>query len=248
MPNQIKALLEKGKNLDNEWNNDDKLVEKINDCINIENNIKNIKEIYDNIEKCNSKKIDIEFIPEDEQITELTDKIKNFGEIYYEENDEFKPGNNYNITNNGLTATKNGRNGWNCVILGEREIPKDRISKWKIKIVKNKTIVNNQDIYIGIGPNKFQDSLYNECWNIYSRGGDSKIQLYLKNKSSGYNNQNINLKKDDIIEVIVDRKLGNLSFAVNGFNCGIACSTIPKEDILFPTIVLYEQGISVEIV
>ena len=248
MPNQIKALLEKGKNLDNEWNNDNKLVEKINDCINIENNIKNIKEIYDNIEKCNSKKIDIKFIPEDEQITDLADKIKNFGEILCGEfKFKFQPGNNYNITKNGLIATKNsGGNDYNCVVLGEREIPKDRISKWKIKIVEDKTFADD-DIYIGIGPNKFNSNLYDECWSIFSYS-NSKIYLQMKDNSLNYNNQNITLKKDDIIEVIVDRKLGNLSFAVNGVNCGIACSTIPKDDILYPTVVLFEQGISVEII
>ena len=63
-----------------------------------------------------------------------------------------------------------------------------------------------------------------------------------------YNNHNEDIKDGDIIEVIVDRKLGNLSFAINDINYGIACSTIPKEDTLYPTIVLYEQGLSVEII
>ena len=56
------------------------------------------------------------------------------------------------------------------------------------------------------------------------------------------------IKEGDIIEVIVDRKKGNLSFAINDINFGIACSLIPKDDILYPTVVLYEKDLCVEIV
>ena len=70
----------------------------------------------------------------------------------------------------------------------------------------------------------------------------------MKKNETNYNNHNEDFKEGDIIEVIVDRKKGNLSFAINDVNFGIACSDIPKNDILFPTIVLYEQGTSVEIV
>ena len=68
------------------------------------------------------------------------------------------------------------------------------------------------------------------------------------NKNINYNNHNEVINEGDIIEVIVDRKKGNLSFALNDINYGIACSTIPKDHILYPTIVLYEQGLSVELV
>ena len=70
----------------------------------------------------------------------------------------------------------------------------------------------------------------------------------MKNEKLDYNNHKEDFKEGDIIEVIVDRKIGNLSFAINDVNFGIACSDIPKNDILFPTILLFEQGTSVEIV
>ena len=56
------------------------------------------------------------------------------------------------------------------------------------------------------------------------------------------------MKEEDIVEVIVDRQLGNLSFSINGSNYGIACSEIPKEDDLYPTVTLYDQNLAVEIV
>ena len=106
---------------------------------------------------------------------------------------------------------------------------------------------NFTDYYIGIGPKAFKSNFYNECWSIYSGNGNI-TSLQIKGNSSNYNNHKEKLKEGDIIEVIVDRKLGNLSFAVNGINYGIAYSNIPKEDELYPSIVLFEQGLSVEIV
>ena len=172
--------------------------------------------------------------------------MKIFGEITNEYKFKFKEGKNYNVTKNGLIATKIGKNGWDCVVLGDKEIPKNRISKWKIKINKNKTISSSTDIAIGIGPNLFKGNLCNECWSIISDG--SEIKLRLREKDLYYNNLKSTMKEGDIFEVIVDRKLGNLSFSVNNINYGIACSEIPKDDILFPTVVLYERGIEVELV
>ena len=77
----------------------------------------------------------------------------------------------------------------------------------------------------------------------------SNSQLILLSENSIlYNNHSGRLKKEDVVEVIVDRNLGNLSFAVNGTDYGIACSNIPKNDILYPTIILYDQNLQVELV
>ena len=104
------------------------------------------------------------------------------------------------------------------------------------------------DIFIWIGPKIFKSNLYNECWSIYSKDNGSIIRLQLKDNQLDYNNHKEKLKEGDIIQVIVDRKKGNLSFVVNDVDFGIACSTIPKEDELFPTVVLYEKGLKVEII
>ena len=247
IPAQIKDLLEKGKLLDNEWNiNNKDIIDRINDCINIENNIKNTIEINDNIEKYNLKKLSITFFIEESQLKILEETITMFGEIGDENNYilnfSFKPGANYNISNNGLIATKlTGGDEFNCAIIGDKEIPKDTISKWKIKINKNKDKIKNlTDYYIGIGPKSPQGNLYKECWSLKS--SKSTIRLQLKDKDIDYNNHKENIKEGDIIEIIVNRKLGNLSYSINDINFGIACTNIPKEDILYPTVLLYEQG------
>ena len=252
LPNQIKLYLEKGKKIIKEWDNNinTKLNSKINDCINIENNIKTITEINESIDKCKSKEVNIHFYPEkEEEITEYLNKIKKFGEIDDREPEfkfKFKPGNNYSVTNNGLLAKKDkGGDGWNCVIIGDKEIPKYRISKWKIQI-KTDVSKNYSDFYIGIGPCNFNSNLYNECWSLYNQG--SKSYYHMKGMNSEIKNHKEQLKKNDIIEVIVDRKLGNLSFAINDINYGIACSNIPKEETLYPTVVIYQQNHIVEII
>ena len=63
LPNKIKEFLETGRNIENEFkNNNKKLNILIGDCIEIENNINNIKKIQTDIDKYNSKNINIYFI------------------------------------------------------------------------------------------------------------------------------------------------------------------------------------------
>lgn len=60
------------------------------------------------------------------------EKIKKFGNIEIVQEGEtldfqFKPGKNYVLDNNCLIATKNnGGDDWNSIILGNKEIPKNK--------------------------------------------------------------------------------------------------------------------------
>ena len=81
LPNKVKLSLEKGKLIDKEWNDDNKLNFIINDCINIENNIKDIILMNKNIDKFkNSDKnihIDDEDKNYDDEVNFLLDIMKN---------------------------------------------------------------------------------------------------------------------------------------------------------------------------
>ena len=84
LPNKIKISLEKGKNIEKEWNDENKLNSLINDCINIENNINEINNINNSIKNINNfNNIEIIFLPSGEnKIEEFLGKIKLFGEIF----------------------------------------------------------------------------------------------------------------------------------------------------------------------
>ena len=80
LPSEIKISLEKGNNIKKEWdNNEIKLNSKINDCISIENTIKNIYKLRNVIGK--SKKVKIQFLPDDEGINKFLEEIIKFGEL-----------------------------------------------------------------------------------------------------------------------------------------------------------------------
>ena len=85
----------------------------------------------------------------------------------------------------------------------------------------------------------------NRCRSFYCYNSHKIIKGI---SSSKYNNHKEKLKNEDIIEVILDRISGNLSFAVNDNDYSIAYSDISKDDILYPVVMLIEQNQIVELI
>ena len=83
LPNTMKILLEKGKLVNNEWNDNIQLNSIINDCISIENSIKTIHFLDRRINnvKINNNNIKICFSPENEDFDKFISKVKTFGSI-----------------------------------------------------------------------------------------------------------------------------------------------------------------------
>ena len=82
LPSKIKTSLEKGKLINNDWIDNNKLSFNINNCINIEDNIKNINIINENIKKCKENNdINIEFNLDNEYIDNFIKDIKSLGKI-----------------------------------------------------------------------------------------------------------------------------------------------------------------------
>ena len=146
-----------------------KLNSIINDCIIIENNILDIKNLTENLKNYNeneNNQIFFEF--DDYYIKDILDMIKSLGTI--RDNGiykfRFKEGVNYTLNNRGLIATKtSGGDCWNCTIIGDRQIPKNKISKWKIKITNFYIKNNTWNVLIGIGPKNInnEENFYNYC-------------------------------------------------------------------------------------
>ena len=82
LPNKIKNSLEKEEMI-NKILNESNIKVLIHNCLNFENDIKEINELKENIQKCNSNKnISINFIPEkNEDIDKILEIINNFGNI-----------------------------------------------------------------------------------------------------------------------------------------------------------------------
>ena len=84
LPNKVKISLEKGKNIDKN-NKETELNSIIYQCLNIENNIKEINMIYEKIKNYeNISNINYYFYAEkEEEITNILENIKNFGKICF---------------------------------------------------------------------------------------------------------------------------------------------------------------------
>ena len=83
LPKRALISLERGKNIDKEWEDENKLNYIINDCINIENEINEINKINEKIKNINNyNNINISFFPLDEKnVDEFKTNIDSFGEI-----------------------------------------------------------------------------------------------------------------------------------------------------------------------
>jgi len=85
LPNKIKRSLEKCKTISN-FNEENKIISLINECLTIENSIDEINKINDSINKCNNlTNIDIVFYPKEENDTQINDIIQNinhFGQVF----------------------------------------------------------------------------------------------------------------------------------------------------------------------
>ena len=111
LPNKIKISLEKGKLINNKWNEDNKLNIIINDCINIEKNIETINKINENIKKYNNNNYisNIKFDPDETKIDLYLNKIRKFGTIYegYLINSKIINDEECNIIKNWVNPNKN---------------------------------------------------------------------------------------------------------------------------------------------
>ena len=145
LSNKIKQSLEKGKIIDKEWK-EDYLSLLLSDCINIENNIKEINIINDNIKKCYLNKVKkIDYNIEEENINNIIDIIQNFGKIITEDD----------LNNDNKIEMKNP-------IYENKEIYDNELKEKNKKIeelnelLKSKdNLINNQNIDI----KKYQDKI-----------------------------------------------------------------------------------------
>ena len=144
LPNKIKVSLEKGKNVDNEWNkNQNQINSLINNCLNIENMIKKINDINEAMNKCKSLNININFIPDENNMNEILKTVKNFGKIVLNRLKFKKCPENINKSRIYKVSgeydnivTKTGTDGEWMGAITEKELDKSTECTWKIKVLE----------------------------------------------------------------------------------------------------------------
>ena len=254
LPNKTKLYLEKGRMIEKEWNNN-KLNSLINDCINIENNIKEINIIKQKIQQCNSNnKTSIKFNQKEDEINKFIENIKTFGKItsFVEIKYKFKkcPNNikeqrKYCVTgNNENILTKTGLdNSWAGTIC-EDSLDEIKEYKWKIKILNSKY----KRIMVGVAPSDFDinSSSYNHGWYLFCY--ESLNSPLFSGPPFNYSGKSTNLNniKDEII-IVMNMKKKTLKFIIDNEDKGESYTNIPLDKPIFPAVLLYEKNDSVEI-
>ena len=141
-----------------------------------------------------------------------------------------------------------------CTIIGNTSLPPNKVTSWSIKILKSKKN-DGYRIYIGVAPSGIDQNErcnYDKCgWYFY---------CYWSTLYSGpphnYNMKDYGPRKDigkyvhtgDSVGVVMDTAKGELSFALNGVNLGVAYKGIPLDKPLVPCVLLKYKDDSVELV
>jgi hypothetical protein len=256
LPNKIKESLDKGKNIDKKWSNDNNdLKYLINDCLNIEKNIKSINMINEDIEKHNSNDLKFEFYHED--INNYIGNILKFGSIYIYKNFGFKacPINiseerKYTVSGefkNILTKTGTDYKWMGTICINKLEKEEN---KWKIKILKTKYNM----IMVGVAPIDFdiEKSSFLDCGWYYSCNNSSLYSGPPHNYDPIKDIFNIGKEeeyqiKNYEITIIMNISKRTIKFIVNVEDKGELYTNIPADKSLHPAVFLIQKENSVEI-
>ena len=249
--NKLNLSINKGMLVSNEYNNDEiNFISLINDCILIEDCIKEInylKENYEKYEKNETLAIDLKL--KEEEINFLNN-IKNLGNIYTN-NFFFKFKffiDEYNYTNRKYiiigekenVAKKMTEDNQFTLIRCENKLELNKIYKWKINILNSKLKV----ILVGISQDEeeLNPSLNNiNGWYFYCFNST----LY-SGKPHNYKNKQTNLDKiDKDIIISFDMNKATLSFISN--NKIESYYNIPLDKPLYPSILLHDEYDTIEI-
>jgi len=258
-PTKIKYNIEKAKNVLDNWDEGEKngkLNLLINDCINIENNILDLKNIQDKINSL-TKKSTLQLSIDNNDVEIISEKIKNLGKaLFFNYKYYFNPCPSdinqkriYKISGEKANIiTKTGENfiwtGATCAN-GFSQLME---YKWKIKIIQSKT----KQIMVGIAPadfdiNKIDSSDFskNICgWYFYCYD----LMLY-SGPPHNYVNKAIKLKNfNDEIMFVMNMDKGTLRLIISDFDYGEIYKKIPVDKPIFPVVCLFNQEDAVEII
>jgi len=251
-PNKLQTFLEQGSKIINEWNNE-KIYFLINECLNFERNILDIKNVYESLKKCKLEKINIDFILEEKEINNILQSIKIFGKIdkkndninnfsFLKCQDNIEISRKYSITGDKENIlTKTSKTGVYTGALCKNVFQKNKEYKWKIKILKTK----GKRIYIGVSPTDFIISPTPTKYGWYLNCENSNLY---SGSPYNYNSKhtNLSLVNDEVI-VVMNMCKGSLKFIINEEDKGESYNDIPLDKPISPIVILIDKDDCVEI-
>ena len=246
LPNKVKLTLEKGKNMEKEWNDDEKLSLMINHCLNIENDLKNIELI----KSTNIKNTfpHFEFKPDEKGVKQFLETIKYFGNIYEYKNFIKNPISLNNLEDYKLSGENNdiitriGSEGYRGTLILDN-LEKDKEYKWKIKLLNSR---DNYHFEIGVASSDFDiNQSYQDCgwyYYVYSSCLDSGPPHNYSGKVINYS------RAKSEITVIMNMPQRTLKFLIDDVYRGECFNDIPVDKPLYPAIFMYYNGDSLQFI
>ena len=248
IPNRIKLSLDKNENIEELWNDNNKLSFVINECINIENNVKDINKINYYIIKSKNNFDTLKCNLEEDEITQIIDTINKFGKIYFKKfqfkkcPNDINENRKYILTGkNDNIITKTGPQTWMGTICRDA-LEKSKVHRWKIKILKTHS---NRQIMVGVAPIDFNiyTSSYDTCGWYY----DIRNEL-CSGPPHNYSDKKANLgeAKNEVI-VVMNMIKGSLKFIINNQDKGNSYTNIPLDKPIAPAVLMKNTNDSLEI-
>lgn len=253
--NTIEEALQKSKDLEEEMDDTKKMSTVINECLLIENSI---KDLNNDVEKIKNK-IDISKVTsglkfskeEDEGLNKYVESISNLGNIYINTNifkfkkcpEQISENKLYSVSGEKENIiTKTGVDGWAGIACQSALDKSNDKYIWTIKILKS----NNKTIMVGVAPFDFDinsSSYTNSGWYLYLRSS-----FLYSGKPHNYNNKKTKLPKvKDEIKIVLNMKNRTLRFIIDDEDKGDSYTNISIDKPLVPVVFLYNKDDSVEI-
>ena len=255
LPKQIQISLEKGKIISEKQDKDINLYLYINECINIENNIKYINIINESVNKFKNKNnVNIEFTPKENDVGKFLNTLKLFGKVscelkgyrFRECPDKINTCRKYVLSGENKTiVTKTGDGGGYMGTICVNELDKSiEEHRWKIKILNS----FQNSIMIGVAPSDFDicSSTYKTCgWYLFCYSSPPKL---FSGPPFNYYNYKTDLSRvTNEVVVVMNMKKRTIKFIINNEDKGDSYDNIPIDKPLFPAVLLLNTNDSVEI-
>jgi len=246
LPNRVKISIEKGKKISEEWNNDEQLCSNINECLNIESNLKEVK--FLNSDNVNNFSLNIKFLPEENEINKLKNIINSFGDVreyglFTESEIVINNLKDYGLSGeNNNIITKIGEDGYRGTLI-LNELEKFKENTWKIKLLNS---TDNFHFYLGVATSDFDiNKKDTNCgWYLYVWGKNLSTPY-----SSNIANKNFKAKKaKNEVMLVMNMKERTLKFIIDEEDNGIAFKDIPVDKPLYPAIYMYYTNDSLQFI